>query len=333
MRKFDSVLVTGGAGYIGSVLTGKLIEKGYKVRVLDSLIYGINGISKFISNGSVELISNDIRDTKVIDRAIKDIDCVIHLAAIVGEPLCNKIPESARQINELATMNLLNACTKSVKRFVFGSTCSNYGSTTDTANEETPLHSLSLYSETKVKSESRILGSKNDSFEPCVLRFATAFGLSPRMRFDLLVQEFIRDAIVNKKISIFGPEYWRPLVHVQDISNACILAIENDKNLISGQVYNVGDNSQNYTKIALAKMVKEHLQETEIEVQDAKKDPRNYKVSFDKINSKLNFRITKTVNDGIVEILNEIHSGRLDPRESEFSNMSKLTENVKVFEV
>lgn len=333
MRKFDSVLVTGGAGYIGSVLTGKLIEKGYKVRVLDSLIYGINGISKFVSNGSIELISNDIRDTKVIDRAIKDIDCVIHLAAIVGEPLCNKIPESARQINELATMNLLNACTKSVKRFVFGSTCSNYGSTADIANEETPLHSLSLYSETKVKSESRILGSKSDSFEPCVLRFATAFGLSPRMRFDLLVQEFIRDAIVNKKISIFGPEYWRPLVHVQDISNACILAIENDKNLISGQVYNVGDNSQNYTKIALAKMVKDHLQETEIEVQDAKKDPRNYKVSFDKINSKLNFHITKTVNDGIIEILNEIHSGRLDPRESEFSNMSKLTENVKVFEV
>ena len=333
MRKFDSVLVTGGAGYIGSVLTGKLIEKGYKVRVLDSLIYGINGISKFVSNGSLELISNDIRDTKVIDRAIKEIDCVIHLAAIVGEPLCNKIPESARQINELSTMNLLNACTKSVKRFVFGSTCSNYGATADIANEETPLQSLSLYSETKVKSESRILGSKNSSFEPCVLRFATAFGLSPRMRFDLLVQEFIRDAIVNKKISIFGPEYWRPLVHVQDISNACILAIEKDKNLISGQVYNVGDNSQNYTKIALAKMVKDYLPETEIEIQDTKKDLRNYKVSFDKINLKLNFHISKTVNDGIIEILNEIHSGKLDPRESEFSNMSKLTENVKVFQV
>ena len=331
MKKFDSVLVTGGAGYIGSVLTGKLVEKGYKVRVLDSLIFGNNGISKFVSNGSIELISEDIRNTEVIERAIRDIDCVIHLAAIVGEPLCNRIPEAARQINELSTMNLLNACTKSIKRFVFGSTCSNYGSTSDIATEETPLQSLSLYSETKVKSESRILDSKRDGFEPCVLRFATAFGLSPRMRFDLLVQEFIRDAIVNKKISIFGPDYWRPLVHVQDISNACILAIENDKNLISGQVYNVGDNSQNHTKIALAKMVKEHLPETEIDVKDGKKDPRSYKVSFNKINSKLNFHTTKTVNDGIIEILKEIHSGKLDPRETEFSNISKLTEKVQVY--
>lgn len=330
MRKFDSVLVTGGAGYIGSVLTGKLIEKGYKVRVLDSLIYGINGISKFVSNGSLELISNDIRDTKVIDRAIKDIDCVIHLAAIVGEPLCNKIPESARQINELATTNLLNACTKSVKRFVFGSTCSNYGSSADIANEETPLQSLSLYSETKVKSESRILDSNSGSFEPCVLRFATAFGLSPRMRFDLLVQEFIRDAIVNKKISIFGSEYWRPLVHVQDISNACILAIESDKNLISGQVYNVGDNSQNFTKIQLGKLIQKYLPETEIDIVESKKDPRNYKVSFNKIKSKLNYKITMTVEDGIKEILEKIKNNELDPAETEFSNMSKMTEKVKV---
>lgn len=331
MQKIDSVLVTGGAGYIGSVLTAKLIEKGYKVRVLDSLIYGSNGIVKFVEDKSIELIADDIRDKDVIANAIKDIDCVIHLAAIVGEPLCNKIPEAARQINEYATLNLLNACKGSVTRFVFGSTCSNYGSTTDVVNEETPLHSLSLYSETKVKSESRILNSAGNNFEPCVLRFATAFGLSPRMRFDLLVQEFIRDAIINKKISIFGPQYWRPLVHVNDIASACILSIESDRDLISGQVYNVGDNSQNYTKIALANMVKKHISETKIEVQEGKKDPRSYKVSFDKIKAKLNYNITKTVEDGIIEILNEIKYGGLDPRESEFSNMSKLTEKVKVF--
>lgn len=333
MGKFNSVLVTGGAGYIGSVLTARLVELGYRVKVLDSLIFGLDGISKYVSDKKIELVADDLRKPNVLEQTIRDIDCVIHLAAIVGEPLCNKIPEAARQINEHATQSLLELSKKSVKRFVFGSTCSNYGSSADMVNEETPVHSLSLYSETKVNSESRILSSKSNDFEPCVLRFATAFGLSPRMRFDLLLQEFIRDAIVNGRISIFGPQYWRPLVHVQDIANACISAIEADSKLMSGQIYNVGDNSQNYTKIALAEAVKEHLPQTEIEIQESKKDPRNYKVSFDKIQSKLNYHITKTINDGIIEIVNEIKAGRLDPKESEFSNMSKLTENVKVFKV
>lgn len=333
MKKFDSILITGGAGYIGSVLTGKLIDRGYNVKVLDSLVFGLDGISKYVKDKKVQLVDHDIRDINALEHTIRDIDCVIHLAAIVGEPLCNKIPEAARQINEYATQNLLKLSKKSVKRFVFGSTCSNYGSSSDLVNEETPVNSLSLYSETKVNSESRILAEKANEFEPCVLRFATAFGLSPRMRFDLLLQEFIRDAIVNGKISVFGPQYWRPLVHVQDISDACINSIEADSELVSGQIYNVGDNSQNYTKIALAEAVKEHLPETEIEVQQLRKDPRNYKVSFDKIQSKLNYHITKTVNDGIIEILDEIKAGRLDPKESEFSNMSRLTENVKVFKV
>lgn len=333
MKQYDTILVTGGAGYIGSVLTKNLVTRGYKVRVLDSLIYGMNGIAQLVEKESIDLINGDIRDPKIVEKSIEGVDCVIHLAGIVGEPLCNKIPEAAKQINQLATFNLVNSCKNRISRFIFSSTCSNYGSTNDIVNEETPLHSLSLYSETKVKSESAILSARNSNFEPCVLRFATAFGLSPRMRFDLLVQEFIRDAIVNNKITIFGPEFWRPLVHVQDISNACILAIEKEKELVSGQIYNVGDNSQNFTKISLANMVKKHMPEIEIEIQDTKKDPRNYRVSFDKIKTRLGFNITKTVNDGIAEILNEIKYGRLDSRESEFSNMSKLTEKVKVVKV
>lgn len=332
MVSYRSVLITGGAGYIGSVLTRKLVEQGYKVKVIDSLIFGKDGIAKMISDKSVELVERDIRDGKTLLEVLKNVECVIHLAAIVGEPLCNKIPIAARQINELATQKLVDISKKQgVSRFVYASTCSNYGSHADVVDESSPLQSLSLYSETKVKSESYVLQAKDSNFESCVLRFATAFGLSPRMRFDLLLHEFIRDAIVNKKILVFGPEYWRPLVHVEDISNTCILAIQNSTELISGQTYNVGSNEQNYKKIDLAKLVQQNIPSTKIEVQEVKKDPRNYRVSFDKIRNKLNFKTTKTVLDGIQEIVKEIQEDKLDPRETEFSNMSRLTEKVTTY--
>ena len=331
MSKFSNILVTGGAGYIGSVLTRKLVSSKYNVKVLDSLVFGQDGISDLVSNKLVKLFPDDVRNKKILTDVLKDVDCVIHLAAIVGEPLCSKIPEIAKQINELATKQIIESCKKvGVQRLIFASTCSNYGSALETVNEDTPLESLSLYSETKVKSEFNVLNSQDENFEPCVLRFATAYGLSPRMRFDLLLQEFIRDALIDNKISIFGPNHWRPLVHVDDIASACITAIENSKN-ISGEIYNVGDNGQNYRKKDLAEMIQKHIPSSTIEVTETKQDPRNYKVSFDKIKNKLNFNVTKTVEDGIYEILNRIKSGKLDPRDSEFSNLSKAVERIEVF--
>lgn len=332
MDDFKSILVTGGAGYIGSMLTSILVKKDYSVRVIDSLIYGNDGISKLLDENVIQLIKGDIRNENLFEKSLEGIDCVLHLAAIVGEPLCNKIPEAARQINEFATTKLIKACKKKgVRRLIFSSTCSNYGSSDEIVNETTPLHYLSLYSETKVKSESLILSSKKDNFEPCVLRFATAFGYSPRMRFDLLLHELIRDAIVDKKIVIFGPNYWRPLVHIQDIANACIKAIEGSTGQVSGEVYNVGGNNENYKKIQLAQLVKEKIPTTSIEIQELKKDPRNYRVSFDKIKDKLQFKVEKTVSDGIQEIVEKINNEDLDPRTSEFSNMVKMTEKVQVF--
>ena len=330
MSKFSNILVTGGAGYIGSVLTRKLVLSKYNVKVLDSLIFGHDGISDLVSNNSVKLFVDDIRNKKIITDILKDVDCVIHLAAIVGDPLCSKIPMATKQINELATKHIIDSCKKSgVRRFIFASTCSNYGSSLGTVNEDTPLESLSLYSETKIKSESYILDSKEENFEPCVLRFATAYGISPRMRFDLLVQEFIRDALIDKKISIFGPNHWRPLVHVDDIASACITAIENSSN-ISGEVYNVGDNEQNYTKKNLAELVQKYIPST-IEITESKQDLRNYRVSFDKIRNKLNFKVSKTVEDGISEILNQINNHTLNPQNSQFSNLAKAVERVVDF--
>ena len=330
MSRFSNILVTGGAGYIGSVLTRNLVLSKYNVKVLDSLVFGQDGISELVSNNSVNLFVGDIRNKEIIPDVLKEVDCVVHLAAIVGEPLCSKIPKAARQINEFATKYLIDSCKKSgVQRFIFASTCSNYGSSLGFVNEDTPLESLSLYSETKVKSESYILDSKDDNFEPCILRFATAHGISPRMRFDLLVQEFIRDALIDKKISIFGPNHWRPLVHVDDIASACITAIENSSN-ISGEVYNVGDNEQNYTKKNLAELVQKYIPST-IEITESKQDLRNYRVSFDKIRNKLNFKVSKTVENGISEILNQINNHTLNPQNSQFSNLAKAVERVVDF--
>ena len=331
MSRFSNILVTGGAGYIGSVLTRNLVLSKYNVKVLDSLVFGKDGISELVSNDSVNLFVGDIRNKEIIPDVLKEIDCVVHLAAIVGEPLCSKIPKAARQINEFATKHLIDSCKKSgVQRFIFASTCSNYGSSLGLVNEDTTLESLSLYSETKVKSESYILDSKEDNFEPCILRFATAYGISPRMRFDLLVQEFIRDALIDKKISIFGPDHWRPLIHVDDIASACITAIENSSN-ISGEVYNVGDNEQNYTKMNLAQLVQKYVPSSTIEVTGSKQDLRNYRVSFDKIRNKLNFKVSKTVENGISEILNQINNHTLNPQNSQFSNLAKAVERVVDF--
>ena len=332
MTELKTILVTGGAGYIGSVLTHKLVKLGYNVRIIDSLIYGKDGISDLISKNSIELINKDIRDEKILDRVVKNIDCVIHLAAIVGDPLCKKIPVAAKQINEDATKKLVNISKKQgVKRFIFASTCSNYGSASTIVDENSPIQSLSLYSKTKVNSENFILNTKNSSFEPCILRFATAHGLSPRMRFDLLLQEFLRDAILDKKIRIYGPNFWRPLAHVDDISNACIAALKSPSDIISGEIYNVGHTRENYTKKMLAEIIQEFVPSTEIEITGSKTDLRTYKVSFDKIKNNLKFISKKTIRNSIQDILSKIEKGNLDPRASEFSNMSKLTERVKAF--
>ena len=333
MRSLNSILITGGAGYVGSVLVRKLVSLGYDVKVIDSLVFGNDGISSLINEKKIEFFNLDIRETEKISSIIQNIDCVIHLAAIVGEPLCKKIPDAAKQINEFATKNLVNICkNKKVKRFIFASTCSNYGSSQNVVNESSPVMPLSLYSECKVNSEKFILDQNNDIFETCVLRFATAHGLSPRMRFDLLVQEFMRDAIVDKKISIFGADFWRPLVHVEDMADACISAIDASSELISGQIYNVGNDKENYTKIKLAEIIKEFIPDVEIEIIKSKKDPRNYKVSFEKIENSLNFESKYTVRDSVIEILNDIQSGKIDPRDSEFSNMSRLTEKIKALD-
>jgi len=333
MNNLKSILVTGGAGYVGSVVVKKLVEEGFNVTVIDSLIFGKDGISDLLDKNQIKLFNLDLRETQKIENILKNIDCVIHLAAIVGEPLCKKIPNAAEQINEFVTKNLALLCKKNnVKRFIFASTCSNYGTSSEVVDETSPTQPLSLYSKTKVNSEKFILNLKSESFEPCIFRFATAYGLSPRMRFDLLVQEFIRDAIVDNKISIFGADFWRPFIHVEDMATACICAINADSNLVSGEIYNVGNEKENYTKISLANIIEKFLPSIKIEIVESKNDLRSYKVSFEKIKNNLNFSPKYSIENTVEKIIEKIHLNKLNPKDSEFSNISRLTENVKPFE-
>ena len=265
MTSFESVLITDGAGYVGSVLTNELVKKKIRVKVIDSLVFGDSGISTLIDSKEIEFFNIDIRQTDKISSILKNVDCVIHLAAFVGEPLCKKIPEAAKQINEIATKNLVNLCkNNNVKRFIFASTCSNYGSSLNIVDESSPVKPLSLYSECKVNSEKYIIDNNSDKFQTCILRFATAHGLSPRMRFDLLVQEFLHDALVDKKISIFGEDFWRPLIHVDDMASACISVVDASSNTISGQIFNVGSSNENYTKKQLANIIQKHVSDIKI---------------------------------------------------------------------
>jgi nucleoside-diphosphate-sugar epimerase len=269
------VLVTGGAGYIGSVLTSHLLQVGHRVRVLDALMFGGESLLGVYDHSDFEFVRADVREAEEVAPALEGVDAVIHLAAIVGEPACRMYAELARTTNLDATISLVDqAKREGVSRFVFTSTCSNYGISDISilAGEEMPLNPISLYSETKVEAEKYVVGAADDTFCASVLRLATAYGLSPRMRFDLLVNELVRDAVSRKWVVLYGPESWRPFVHVKDVARAFETVLEAPGDVISGSTFNVGADSENYQKVQLAELIKKHVPYADMEIMDRKSD-------------------------------------------------------------
>ena len=321
------VLVTGVAGYIGSVLTHKLLNKGFEVIGIDNLLYGGESLLSIYNHPNFKFYKKDIRNIETIVSLLNEIDAVIHLAAIVGDPACAKQPQLAISTNLDGSINLLKAANNSysVKNFIFASTCSNYGKMESNSyvTEESPLKPVSLYAELKVKFEEIMLdGEYRKNFCPTALRFATAYGISPRMRFDLTVNEFTKDAALGRELTIFGEQFWRPYCNVEDIANACILVLESEPDKVYKNVFNVGDTRENYQKKMLAEELKKLFPDLKVKYVKKDEDPRDYKVSFEKIKNVLGFQITKTVPDGMKEIIQILRDRIIsDPDNRRYSNI------------
>lgn len=320
------ILVTGGAGYIGSVLVRQLLEKEYYVRVIDSLKWGGESLFEVMQNENFELIKGDIRNSDDIKDALKDINSVIHLAAIVGDPACSKFSEEANQTNWDASVNLFEESENAgVERFIFASTCSNYGKMKDSnsyVKEDSELNPVSLYAELKVKFEKYLLHKKKDS-KVCstALRFSTVYGFSPRIRFDLTVNEFTRNMVLENFQEIWGEQFWRPYAHVDDLCRASILVLESKKENVNSEVFGVGDTKENYQKGMIIREINK-LVHGEIKYVAKDEDPRDYRVDFSKIKNELGFSISKTVPDGIAEIKKIVESGIItDCYSSKFKNI------------
>src|SRR5690349_11749380 len=244
-----AVLVVGGAGYIGSVVIEKLLARGYKVRLLDNLVYGDEAIRKLLNNPKLEFIKGDCRNIQDVVRAMADVRSMIHLAAIVGDPACAEDGENASQINYAATRMMAEiAAGHGIERFIYASTCSVYGASDGLMNESSETNPISLYARTKLQSEQVLLDECSKSFHPTILRFATVFGLSARPRFDLVVNLLTAKAVQEGVITIFNGEQWRPFIHVQDVAQAVVDVFLAPLESVSGEIFNVGDERLNYTR-------------------------------------------------------------------------------------
>ena len=302
------VLVTGGAGFVGSHLTRMLLERGYRVRILDRFDYGRAGIDG-LHHPHLEVIPGDICSSRDVSRALRDVHAVVALAAIVGDPACNLDPEETINLNYTATKVLAEACNfYRVRRLVFASSCSVYGASSQgVLTEQSSLKPVSLYARTRVLSEN-ILFDRAGEVQPVVLRLSTVFGLSPRMRFDLVVNTLTVRAVVDRKIAIFGGNQWRPNVHCRDAARAFIAALEAPAERVAGEIFNVGGDALNHPIATLGDMVAEIVRGTEVVHQKDAPDPRDYRVSFEKIRRVLGFEPEFTVPAGIREVAAAVRS-------------------------
>ena len=308
------VLVTGGAGYIGSVLVRQLLNKGYSVRAFDSLKFGGEALYDVMLNPNFEFMMGDVRNAADVKSALEGIDAIAHLAAIVGDPACKKFSEEANETNWDGSVALFEAAEKAgIKRFVFASTCSNYGKMPDLDSfvvETSELNPVSLYAELKVKFEKYLLEERKDSrICSTALRFSTVYGFSPRIRFDLTVNEFTRNATVKGEQEIWGAQFWRPYCHVDDLARSVILVLESPEEKVRANVFNVGSTEENYNKGMVIEEVCKVVPDVKVHYVEMNEDPRDYRVNFDKIKNELGFTITKTVPDGIKEIYTLLKTG------------------------
>ena len=325
------ILLIGGAGYIGTALSNDFLSKKYKIKCFDSLIYSQNYcIKSLVKNANYDFILGDLRNYNNIDNLLDGITDVIILAGLVGDPITKKYPELSKEINYIALKNFIDKCNgKKLDKIIFISTCSNYGliDKDDLADENYDLNPLSDYAKHKVEIENYIMSLKGKvDFSPTVLRFATAFGLSPRMRFDLTVNEFTRDLFLKNKIDVYDANTWRPYCHVNDFANLIDKVLKSKKNKISFQIFNAGGDKNNSTKLGITKYLKKYFPNLIVNFKDKGEDPRNYRVDFSKVKSILDFEPQYTIEDGIKEISEALKNGK-------FINLHEYKDNLGNYKI
>ena len=330
-----NILLIGGAGYIGSALIPKLLEKNYFVRVLDSFIYGKEPISAYIGHPNLELFQADFRQVDAVVRAMKDMDAVIHLGAIVGDPACALDEDLTVEVNVVATRTIAEvAKAVGISKFIFASTCSVYGASDLVLDERSSLNPVSLYARSKIASEKVLVSLKDSRFRPVILRFGTIYGLSGRTRFDLVVNLLAAKAVTEGKITVFGTDQWRPFLHVDDAARSVLLALEAKPELLTPTIFNVGSDEQNYTLGEVGRIVKEMVPSAELICNDVNVDRRNYRVNCDRIRKHLGFKPKWKLRDGIQQVLDSLESGRVrDYKEPRYSNIKFLSEDVAIEEL
>ncbi|HLK11859.1 MAG TPA: SDR family oxidoreductase [Candidatus Binatia bacterium] len=292
------ILVTGGAGYVGSTLVPLLLREGHRVLVLDNLLYGGAGILPLFGIPGFDFVRGDVCDPATLKRALRGADAIIHLAALVGYPACKRDPDLAVKVNWEAT-RLLTALREPEQRIIYASTGSNYGAVVgEVCTEETPLRPLTLYGETKTKAEQEVLRAGN----AIAFRFATAFGVSPRMRLDLLVNDFAYAAVRNRTLVIYEASFKRTFIHVRDMARAFLFALEHSDEMVDN-AYNVGAERNNYSKREIAHLIQRHV-DVYLHFADVgqDEDQRNYEVSYAKI-ERLGFCCLTDVEEGVRELV------------------------------
>jgi nucleoside-diphosphate-sugar epimerase len=306
----DVILVTGGAGYVGSHLVRKLLRRGYRVRILDRFLYGHGGIAGVVGEPNFEVQYGDIRDARDVAQAVRGVCTVIALAAVVGDAACDLDPQQAISTNFEATRLVLQASREhGVKRVVFASSCSVYGANgSEMLHENSHLNPVSLYARTRIMSEHALL-EEHGPVDVVILRLSTVCGLSYRMRFDLMVNTITAAASVHGRVRLTGADQWRPHIHVADVADAFIRAAEAPADAVANETFNVGVESQNFTVGDIVEKVTAHIPGTVVERHETLQDRRSYRVAFDRVRDRMGFVPSHTVDDAIAEVCTLLQGG------------------------
>ncbi len=325
------VVITGGAGYIGSLLTGELLRQGIQVTVIDDLLFGGESLLGYLAHPNFHFAKANVTEPRALRSSLRSDwakpEALFHLAAIVGFPACQAVGRQvAWRYNVEATERVFEqAVTLGVKRFVYASSYSNYGLSQDgqPVTEDTPLAPQSLYAETKIASERFLIGQSAASCAPLIYRLATLYGLSPRMRFDLIINQFVLEAYTKRELLIYQRGYSRSFVHINDVVRGLVLGLEAPEEKVRCQVYNLGSETGNYTKDQIVELVLKRMPETVVTYKDMTfgGDMRDITVSYEKIQRELGFQTQCTPDDGIREMMHAIRTGLIsNPHDQRYRN-------------